>query len=378
MKTIKTFIKKELSAILLLLALLGMSQGIWANGSAGGPKAVRLNVNGTDEWYNVFSTTWSYTPTCTNYTTIKSATTFSGADLGPVTTLYISGFAGLGWTDNSDWVAAKLEYQIGSGTTTSISIGGYGSGCSVEDAVCTSGNDRVCGKVGWSSTKYNILSGLTTPGDYTLNLTPYGEMRFNCGSWNPANHSTVSATFTVPGWVSSSDSHDFGTVTVGSSSSVTISLPDHYGTTNASAEIDGTNPSYFSTSSESAESITITYTPAASGGHEAVVTVTDDYNNEFTITVSGTGELPCIYGVSEAYNYELITLTSSEPAEWSVEVPTGGSGYAVSGTTSTTTFMYKGTAGNDTTGKDFVFTATSASCTDTHTVKIKKDSETCP
>ena len=282
---------------MLLAALFGVSQGVWANGSAGGPAAVRLYKNSSNTWYNVYSTSWDYTPTCTNYTTIKSATSFSG-DLGTVTTLYISGYAKIGWAEGSDWVAAQLGYKIDSGSYSYIKIGNYDSaGSGSADVACTSGNDRVCGYVGWGSSKYNILSGLSV-GSHTLYLKPYGKMQWNnngsSGTYNGVEHSEVSATFTVPGWATTSGSKAFGSVNVGSNSSATISLGTHYGATStATSSVTGTNASDFSVTSVSATSVTVIFTPSAAGSRTATVTITDAYSKTYTLSVSGTGVTSC-------------------------------------------------------------------------------------
>lgn len=311
---------------MLLAALLGVSQGVWANGSSGGPKAVRLNINGTDNWYNVYSTTWSYTPTCTNYTTIKSATSFSGASLGDVTTLYISGFASLGWTDNSDWLAAQLDYQIGTGATTSIPIGGYGSGCSSTDVACTKDNDRVCGYVGWSSSQYNILSGLT-PGSYTLKLTPHGQLRYNCGSWNQNDHSTVSASFTVPGWTSNGSQYTFaGSVLVGSNTS-TNQTTSHYGDDDGGS-VSITDTDNFSVTKTSMESYTVTFHPTSSGTKTATVTLTDKYGKTYTRDFQGTGSCGTTITIGNSGNVTVTTTpvgdTSNCPGTKTLSVSASG------------------------------------------------------
>ena len=337
---------------MLLAALFGVSQGVWADGSAGGPAAVRLYKNSSNTWYNVYSTSWGYTPTCTNYTTIKSATSFSG-DLGTVTTLYISGYAKIGWANGSDWVAAQLGYKIDSGSYSYIKIGNYDSaGSGSADVACTSGDDRVCGYVGWGSSKYNILSGLSV-GSHTLYLKPYGKMQWNnngsSGTYNGVEHSEVSATFTVPGWTTTSGTKAMGSVGVGSNTSTTVSLGTHYGATStATSSVSGTNASDFTVTAVSSTSVTVNFAPSAAGSRTATVTITDAYSKTYTLTVSGTGTAACT---------QPTVVTNSSASGIGLQTATV-KGTITNGTCAVTASgIAYGTSANPTTGKSVSYTS---------------------
>ena len=71
-----TSFKKYWHILLMVLAGIAFSLNLQANGGIG-PKALRLNNNGTHTWYNVHNPSSGYNP-CSPYDAIKSATSFSG------------------------------------------------------------------------------------------------------------------------------------------------------------------------------------------------------------------------------------------------------------------------------------------------------------
>ncbi len=284
----------------------------FADGSAGGPKGVYLNVNGTNTWYNVYSTSWDYNPSCSGWNTFKSATSISGKDLGTVTTLQLKGYAVIGWTNNSDWVSGELRYQINSGSYTYFKVGNWDSGSSAANVQCTSGNDRV---VGLNNQSVNLLTGLT-PGNHTIKFMPSGRMRYNGGNFNPVSHPELSAKFTVPGYSTTTGTLAIGEVNIGSNKSVAKTMTHYGSTTTATYAISGTNASEFAVTSVSATSVTVKFTPTSAGAKTAKVTVTDAYSKTYTLTVTGTGK-------AESY-----TVKKSE---------TGGTGTVTLGGTTITT-----------------------------------------
>ncbi len=287
-----TTLKHKLQWLVLLAALLGVSQGVWAGGDATGSIGVYMNVNNTSTWYTVYKQNWGMS--CSGYD-FDNKTSISGVDLGTVTILKLGGLGVIGWTDSgNDWVAARVAWKIDSGSTTNYNVGNYGSPSSGKANVqCTSGNNRVTAV----KSEVNLISGVSA-GSHTLTFTPYQQMQWkdggNSGTYNSYTRSNVSCTFTVPGWTTTSGSKAFGSVNVGSNTSSTVSLGTHYGSVStATSTVTGTNASDFEVTSVSATSVTIKFTPSASGSRTATVTITDDYSKTYTLTVSGTGTSSC-------------------------------------------------------------------------------------
>ncbi len=311
---IKTFTKQNFKTCPLWIRLFIMTFMLFAgacaafaDGSAGGPKGVYLNVNGTNTWYNVYSTYWKYNPSCSGWNTFKSATSISGKDLGTVTTLQLKGYAVIGWTNNSDWVSGELRYQINSGSYTYFKVGNWDSGSSAANVQCTSGDDRV---VGLNNQSVNLLTGLT-PGNHTIKFMPSGRMRYNGGNFNPDSHPELSAKFTVPGYSTTTGSHSFGEVDLGSQITQTIDLT-HYGSdNNATVSITGMNKSEFTATiaknGNNQQTLTVTFKPTSVAQNKiATITVTDAYDKTYTLNVTGTGKQSCV-------NVEVPNITSDSP-----------------------------------------------------------------
>ncbi len=193
---------KVLSAILQLLILFIAAQPVYSNGAIGF-KGIYINQNGTKTWYKAHNVSWSYNG-CGNYQ-FNSASDFSGQNFGSFTSsqvLQISGFAVVGWTDNTDYVAGRLQYRIWRdgdsepGTWTEISIGNYGNySAGTTQVVCTSGTDRI---VGYDDGSTNINPG--APGTYNFKIKALGQMQYAGGGggyYNVNDGSEVTATFTI-------------------------------------------------------------------------------------------------------------------------------------------------------------------------------------
>ncbi len=184
------------SVLTLILSITSFSSAL-ANGAADGDIGIVIQVNGgAKTFYKVYSN-WSY-GACSGYNS-GTASSFSGVNLGNVNSLVLNGMFITGWTDNSDFVTGRIEYRIYQGTdpgtgTQTFDVGGYGSSCGpASNVVCSSGNNRF---VGMDNQSVNLITGLA-PGTYTIKIIPYGQMRYNCGSFNQVNRTAITATFTV-------------------------------------------------------------------------------------------------------------------------------------------------------------------------------------
>jgi hypothetical protein len=189
----------------ILFSFIFSSQNAFANGAIG-YKGVYINNKGTKTWYKAHNVAWGYNG-CGNYQ-FNSASDFSGINLGNFSStdvLQISGFAVVGWTDNSDWVSGRLQYKIWKqgttepGTWNNIDVGNYGNCNGATQVVCTSGIDRI---VGYDNGTTNIHPG-SSPGVYNFKIQALGRMQYNCGNFNTNDGSEVTATFTITGFTSS-------------------------------------------------------------------------------------------------------------------------------------------------------------------------------
>lgn len=186
--------KACLVSVMIIAGIVGSMQQAEANGGIG-YKGIYVKANGTTSWYNVHSVTWTYE--CSGYA-FKSATSFSGKNFGTVTELKLDGYGVIGWTDNTDWVAGKLEYKIWKqGDTepsyTTLEVGNYTGGSAAADVICSSGNDRLVGKTGLAT---DLISGLSC-GTYNFKVKGYGKMRWSGGDFNANDGSEMTATFTI-------------------------------------------------------------------------------------------------------------------------------------------------------------------------------------
>ncbi len=163
-----------------------------------GYKGIYINKKGNKTWYKAHNVSWSYNG-CDNYQ-FNSASDFNGQNLGTFTSsedLQISGFAVVGWTDNTDWVAGKLLYKIWvvdgiEPEWSEIYIGNYGNGNGATQVVCSNANDRV---VGYDNGATNINPG--APGSYNLKIQALGRMQWSGGFFNVNDGTEVTATFTI-------------------------------------------------------------------------------------------------------------------------------------------------------------------------------------
>lgn len=182
----------------LMIVFVIFSNSLFANGAVG-YKGVYINSKGTKTWYKAHNVSWSYNG-CGNYQ-FNSASDFSGQNFGTFTSteeLKIAGFAVVGWTDGSDWVAGKLLYKVWEqgdsepGSWSEIYIGNYGNGNGATQVVCQNSNDRV---VGYDNGTTNINPG--APGTYNFKIQALGRMQWSGGFFNVNDGPEVTATFTI-------------------------------------------------------------------------------------------------------------------------------------------------------------------------------------
>ena len=205
--------------LLSLILLLFYSNFAFSNGGIG-YKGVKINLNGNNSWYNIHGVPWAYQG-CGNYSFYNNGNeNWNGTNLGTFSntaTLQITGYAVAGWTDNSDYVAGKLEYMVWKqgdpppSSWTIINVGYYQSPTSgATQVVCTSGNDRI---VGYENGSTDIQPGV--PGTYNFKVRGFGRMQYTGGgggSFNPNDGTELTATFTVatPAWTGSAWSNGTG------------------------------------------------------------------------------------------------------------------------------------------------------------------------
>ena len=289
--------------ILALLLTFGVGE-MWGNGGIG-YKGVKFTKNGTATgWYNIHDVSWGYSNASYECRSGQSGVTdFNNANLGTVTTLKLKAFVVIGWTDNEDYVAGQLKYRLykqsaSAPSYSTYNVGNYGTSSNTAKAanvLASSGNDRV---VGSASLTTDIVTASTVPGNYYLQLQGLGRMQWsngsNHGDFNANNGSEVKATLLVPGFETTSTSHAFGSVNVGSNSSTTKSFTQHYGTTltTSNCAFSGTNPGDFSVTSISETEVTIRFAPTSAGSKSATLTITDANSKTCTITLTGTGTTP--------------------------------------------------------------------------------------
>ena len=281
-------------SIFLFFAAILCSVSAWANGGIG-YKGVKFTKDGTTTgWYNIHNVTWDYANSSYECRSGKSGVIdFNNADLGIVTSLKLHSFVVIGWTDNSDWVSGQLKYRTylqsaSAGNYNVYNVGNYETYCNAVDVLATSGNNRVVGKNG--TMDVTLVDNNTTPGKYYLQLQGMGRMRWCDGSFNVNNGSEVKASYTVPGFTTTSASQTFDNTTVNSNSSKTISFGTHYGTalTTSNCAISGTNKSEFSVTSINESGVTIKFAPTSAGSKSATLTITDAHGKTCTIELSGT------------------------------------------------------------------------------------------
>ncbi|MBQ7382514.1 MAG: InlB B-repeat-containing protein [Paludibacteraceae bacterium] len=112
-----------------------------------------------------------------------------------------------------------------------------------------------------------------------------------------SNKLTPKATYTLPGFTTTSTSQTFDNTTVSSNSSKTISFGNHYGTalTTSNCALSGTNSSEFEVTSISETNVTVKFKPSSAGNKSATLTITDAHSKTCTISLSGKTQYAVSY-----------------------------------------------------------------------------------
>jgi hypothetical protein len=198
---------KRLKVISLMSLLAFFNSNILFADGGVGYKGVKVNLNGTNTWYNVHGVSWGYQG-CGDF----GSTFYNGgvanwnvSNLGTFSTtatLQITGYAVVGWATDGDYIAGKLEYKVWKqgdvepGTWNVINIGNYQSPTSgPTQVVCSSGSDRV---VGYNDGVVDFQPGVA--GTYNFKLKGFGRVQYTGGgggSFNVNDGSELTATFTI-------------------------------------------------------------------------------------------------------------------------------------------------------------------------------------
>ena len=266
------------TAILTLLFTVGIGQML-------GATIFNCGIEINETWYKG-------TGTINSGNWLSGKTAFNNCDLGVITSLKLGGQYDT-WdnnqTDACSWNANNgiwITISTTGGTQKdNFKLSSYHSG--------KDGNNNV-----WKTTGTKGSCGdKSTFGRYTHSISGYAPGTYKMkASWtSPSSESTqATASFTIPGFTTTSVSQVFDAITVGSSNSKTISFGTHYGTAlniNNYA-ISGANASEFSVTGITENNITVKFTPTTAGNKSATLTITDAHGKVCTINL--TGEVKCV------------------------------------------------------------------------------------
>ncbi len=203
------------------------------------------------------------------------------------------------------------------------------------------------------SASFNIIFSPTSTGDVS------GDVTLNSNASNPTLTIPVTATGTAPGTLESSPSSlGFGSVTIGSSQSVSEKLTNTGGSTVTISQI-GSSGTGFSVSGITASvtltagqsvSFSVSFKPVASGSASGNLTVTSSSSNPtLTIPLTGTGVTPGALASNPAtLSFGNVTVGSNQSLSETVtntggtsvtisQVGISGSGFTLSGITAPVT-----------------------------------------
>ena len=131
-----------------------------------------------------------------------------------------------------------------------------------------------------------------TPGEYNMQF--YFSFEGNssssgCGSWYDCKYSGSNWKFswTIPGFSGAPASKAFGTIPVDKEAETTISF-NHYGNALEAEDFVITGSSDFTVRSFSESDVNVVFSPTTTGNKSATLTITDDYDNTCTISLTGT------------------------------------------------------------------------------------------
>ncbi|MED9995537.1 MAG: hypothetical protein UFP03_01945 [Paludibacteraceae bacterium] len=324
--------------LIMAFMLLAGSSSAWGaslntNTNDNRASGVEVQYNSTSKWYRIGSVSNMWNNGCTPKMSGSQNNPLDSHNFGTVTTLKLKGGEVNTRLNDcnsgcSDYAEARYSYKIYKINASEPSS--YTTGFTANTWECGSRWDNASDVSIYNSANIDLLSGLGA-GDYNLKMKMEIQARWSGGTYGNTWTHTASATFTVPGYSTTTGSLEIDDVNIGENSSQTKSLP-HYGSTEtAEAEVSGDNASEFTVTSVTATSITVTFTPTSAGPKTATITITDAYKKTYTLNVTGTGkqscqaptsvsvtgsETPCV-GANETYTADIVG-GSKYDLEWAV------------------------------------------------------------
>lgn len=199
MKTIKTFIKKELSAILLLLALLGMSQGVWGYDISS--KVYIYHVD-NDSWGGAQLYIWK-----TDYNEAKTFSSVSNTN-DKIRYYYFgdgwTGYSGIKFRSDDSWTKqssgdittniSSNSWFLGNSTAASTTLADMNGTAAFKSMVSTDGGASY--SLVANSNCVATISGYTFSSGTSATATSGSTGSSNTATIYPAYGSTVSYTGT--------------------------------------------------------------------------------------------------------------------------------------------------------------------------------------
>lgn len=328
--------KLKLIIVPLMLVTLGVGQ-MW------GASIFNCGIDVNDTWYKG-------TGTINAGNWLNDKTAFNSANLGTLTEMVLGGQYDT-WdnnqTDYCSWNSNNgiwITIKKGSTQKANFKLSCYHDSFSSNNNTWkTKGGTGGCSDSGsWNTYTYDISS--YAPGnDYTIKA-----------SWtSPSSQSTnATASFTIPGFTTTSTSQTFDNTNVGEESATTkISFGTHYGTALTTSNCSSLTDFTVTTIDESG--VTVKFTPQTAGSKSETLTITDAHSKTCTITLSGktqytvsynkgsngTGDNTSankVYGTNLTLLGATFTRTGYTQTAWNTDASgTGGTSYALSGTYST-------------------------------------------
>ena len=268
----------RMTAILILL-LMGVNNA-WA------ATIFNCGIEVNETWYKG-------TGTINSGHWLEDKTDFSNKDFGVLTSIKLGGHYDT-WDNNQE---DYCGWNPNNGITITIKNGStqkdqFRLSCfhSAKD-----GNNNIWETMGTINECSDEES--STYGRYTHDISKYtaGAYTIEAKWMSPSSQSTqATASFTIPGFTTTSKSQTFDNTTVGNNSSKTISFGTHYGTAlqTSNCFFSGTNASEFSVTSIDESGVTVKFTPTSAGNKTATLTITDAHEKTCTITLSGDAQSP--------------------------------------------------------------------------------------
>ena len=215
--------------------------------------------------------------------------------------IYLTEYSGLNTTNPIDGQsgATGAAGAVSSGNVTTTVAGDIVYGYCVGDTACTVGT----GFTARSTYDQNLIEDLTagSPGSYAATATANNGWTMQMVALKPASSTVQSPVTTSPAASLSPTSLTFASQTVGATSAaqtITLNNTGNAALSITSIALTGTNPSDFAQTNTCGSSvaaganctISVTFTPTASGTRTAAVTLTDNATGSpQTVSLTGTG-----------------------------------------------------------------------------------------